>query len=41
MEYHKLYDVVGEKVKPKIFFYENGSENFYNLKAKNKYIIKE
>ena len=40
IEYHKLYDVVGKKVKPKLFFYENGSENFYSLKAKNKYIIK-
>lgn len=41
MEYHKLYDVVGEKVKPRMFFYENGAENFYYLKSKNKYIIKE
>ncbi|MDD2656778.1 MAG: hypothetical protein PHQ18_04415, partial [Patescibacteria group bacterium] len=40
IEYHKLYDVVGKKVKPKLFFYENGSENFYSLKAKNKYLIK-
>jgi len=40
MEYHKLYDVIGDKVRPHIFFYEYGSSSFYNLKSKNRYIVK-